>query len=154
MLPPWKTRSFFHSQVFINLSVGSQTYHNDVTVIGKLGRQPNMPFCTLRHSEDNISQLRRLANRPIEKNQSSVRIHSRRINNDILDPDVKVDRATKVRVLRVDDMVIVEFARRFQDRWVRWVSHDDSPDVQLQTLFNPICPSGEVDDCGLSGATH
>lgn len=90
-----------------------------------------MPLSTLRHPEHHIRQLRRLANRPVKKHHPSIRVHTRRVDNHVLNSDVEVNRATEVRVLGVDDVVCSEVVLCFEDGWVLGISHDYRADVEL-----------------------
>ena len=101
------------------------TYDDDVAVIVKFRGQSNMALSSLGHLEDNIRQLRRLTDCPIQQHNAFVRIDLPGVDHDVLQADVEVHSAAIVRVLCEDDMVESKVARCLDDWRVCWVTYQD-----------------------------
>lgn len=108
----------------------------------------------IRHVEDDIGQLRRLADGPIQQGKVLRGVDARGVDDDVLDRDVEVDRALLVRVLAIDDVVVGEVRGGLENGRVDRITHEHGADVELQTARHQVRSGRDVHDGWLAGRSH
>lgn len=129
------------------------TYQNRVTVVTILTGHSNV-VRVVRHVKDDIGQLRRLTDGPVQQGNVLRRVDARRVDDDVLDGDVKVHRALLVRVLAVDDVVVGEVGGGLENGRVDRVAHEHGAHVQLKTARHQVRSGWDVHDGWLAGRSH
>jgi hypothetical protein len=130
-----------------------RTYQDGVAVVVILSGQAHM-LRIIGHVEDHVCQLGALTNRPIKKSYALRCRHARRIDYNVLDADIEIDRSALVGVFAIDDVIARKARAGFERGWIKSITYNDSAHIELETLVQQVRSSRNIYHGRLTGGSH
>lgn len=99
-----------------------------------------MPRGAKWHIEHNVGDLSCLADGPVKECKRLRWLYGSRIDDNVLYTNIEIDRATQVRVLAINNMIIWKIAARLQDGRIDRISHNHRTNEELDTSLHQVRP--------------